>query len=356
MYLAAHFGGQGREVVLIERELDFMQRASKANQARVHNGYHYPRSILTALRSRVSFPRFCAEFADCVDKSFDKYYMIGKLLGKVTAKQFAEFCQRIGAPCEPAPREELDWVNPRLIEAAWRVEEAAFDAIKLKKTMCGMLDDNSVRCLVGTTAQSICREGSLIEIQCSETGQPENQLQIRTRQVFNCTYAMTNSLLARSGIELIPLIHEYAELCLIEVPPQLRNCGITVMCGPFFSFMPFPSKSVHSFSHVRYTPHCQWEDRDRRDYKEDASQPQDSAWRHMQLDAQRYIPMLADCRYRESIFEIKTILPSSAVDDSRPFLWKPDHGIPGFHCLLGGKIDNVYDALDVIKQYGLDAT
>ena len=65
--------------------------------------------------------------------------------------------------------------------------------------------------------------------------------------------------------------------------------------------------------------------------------------------------MLADCRYRESIFEIKTILPSSAVDDSRPFLWKPDHGIPGFHCLLGGKIDNVYDALDVIKQYGLDA-
>ena len=30
-------------------DADLMQRASYANQARVHNGYHYPRSLLTAL-------------------------------------------------------------------------------------------------------------------------------------------------------------------------------------------------------------------------------------------------------------------------------------------------------------------
>ncbi|MBT5873788.1 MAG: FAD-binding oxidoreductase [Candidatus Latescibacteria bacterium] len=357
MYLAAHFGGQGRDVLLIERERDFMQRASYVNQARVHNGYHYPRSILTALRSRISFPRFCAEFADCIDGSFDKYYMIGKLLGNVTAKQFTEFCQRIGAPCEPAPKEVLDWVNPRLIEAAWRVEEVAFDAIKLKQTMCGMLDDNSVSCLLGTTAESIRRDGNQIEILCSATEDSCRQQRIRTRQVFNCTYAMTNSLLTNSGLELIPLVHEHTELCLVEVPEQFRNCGITVMCGPFFSCMPFPPKSMHSFSHVRYTPHYQWEDDGIRGYADvdrHGLSARNSAWRHMQLDAQRYIPMLADCHYKESLFEIKTTLPSSAVDDSRPFLWKPNHGLPGFHCLLGGKIDNIYDAVDVIKQYGLD--
>ncbi len=53
-----------------------MSRASYNNQARVHNGYHYPRSILTALRSRISFPRFVDEFRDCVDSDFDKYYLI----------------------------------------------------------------------------------------------------------------------------------------------------------------------------------------------------------------------------------------------------------------------------------------
>ena len=42
-------------VVLCERESALMRRASYANQARVHNGYHYPRSLVTAERSRRNF-------------------------------------------------------------------------------------------------------------------------------------------------------------------------------------------------------------------------------------------------------------------------------------------------------------
>ena len=96
MYLADHFMQKGCKVRLVEKENQFMSRASYANQARVHNGYHYPRSVLTGLRSRISFPRFVNEFKDCIDSSFEKYYLIGKPLGKVTAQQFVKFCERIG--------------------------------------------------------------------------------------------------------------------------------------------------------------------------------------------------------------------------------------------------------------------
>ena len=41
-------------VLVVERETDLLARASYVNQARVHNGYHYPRSFMTAYRSRVS--------------------------------------------------------------------------------------------------------------------------------------------------------------------------------------------------------------------------------------------------------------------------------------------------------------
>ena len=34
-------------VILVERENQLMRRASYNNQARIHLGYHYPRSILT---------------------------------------------------------------------------------------------------------------------------------------------------------------------------------------------------------------------------------------------------------------------------------------------------------------------
>lgn len=45
-------------VCLVEQEKALMTRASYNNQARVHNGYHYPRSFVTAYRSRINLPRF----------------------------------------------------------------------------------------------------------------------------------------------------------------------------------------------------------------------------------------------------------------------------------------------------------
>ena len=54
--LAAHLRQAGGRVVLCEKHDDILERASHTNQARVHNGYHYPRSMLTGLRSRVNFP------------------------------------------------------------------------------------------------------------------------------------------------------------------------------------------------------------------------------------------------------------------------------------------------------------
>ncbi len=66
-------------VLICEMNADLLQRASYGNQARVHNGYHYPRSFITALRCRVNFPRFIQDYPECIDTSFDKYYAVGWL-------------------------------------------------------------------------------------------------------------------------------------------------------------------------------------------------------------------------------------------------------------------------------------
>src|SRR5262245_29350554 len=83
-WLALDLARRGLSVVVLEREDALLRRASYNNQARVHNGYHYPRSILTGLRSRVNSSRFLSEFSDCVDTSFQMYYCVGKLLSNVT--------------------------------------------------------------------------------------------------------------------------------------------------------------------------------------------------------------------------------------------------------------------------------
>ncbi|PSW65244.1 amino acid oxidase [Photobacterium leiognathi subsp. mandapamensis] len=356
LFIAEFLAKSGKSVLLVEKESDLMQRASYVNQARVHNGYHYPRSVLTALRSRISFPRFVDEFKDCVVSDFDKYYLTANVLGKVTGQQFKKFCDRIGASCDPAPESIRKLVNPNLIDKVFTTKEYAFDSTILKNTMFARVQNTGVEVLTDHLVTNVKQSLSGgLETTIISKG---TEFKVISQQVFNCTYAMLNNVINNSGLEFIPLKHEMTEMCIVDVPEQFKNTGLTVMCGPFFSVMPFPSKGAHSFSHVRYTPHHEWYDNDNKPYlnahEHYSCVSKETAWNKMIKDAQRYIPSLSDCIYKESIWEVKTVLPRSESDDSRPILFKPNYGLKGFHCIMGGKIDNVYDAVDVIIDLGLD--
>lgn len=357
MYLSEHLSRKGYRVFLVEKNIDFMQRASFVNQARVHNGYHYPRSILTALRSRISFPRFVEEFDGCIDRQFEKYYMIGKVLGKVTAKQFEKFCHRIGAPCEPAPSKITNWINSNLIEAVYQTVEYAFDSKKLKDVMLQRLSQLKVDCMFGTEVVSVSSDGRGHLNAILRDADDNKEYLHNLDHVFNCTYSMINAMNYRSGLDIISLKHEMTEMALVNIPVELNGCGVTVMCGPFFSFMPFPHRACHSFSHVRYTPHYEWYDREGKPYidahRHYAQAKKKSNWGSMWRDAIRYMPILEETRYLESIWEVKTVLPRSESDDSRPILFRPNHGLQGYHCIMGGKIDNIYDVVSEIDRLGL---
>ena len=80
----------GKRVVVLEQDLRILGSASAVNQARVHNGYHYPRSVTTAIRSRANYRRFLADFADAVEHP-TAFYAIARRQSKVTAAQFERF-------------------------------------------------------------------------------------------------------------------------------------------------------------------------------------------------------------------------------------------------------------------------
>jgi glycine/D-amino acid oxidase-like deaminating enzyme len=345
----------GLHPVVLERESELLQRASYVNQARVHNGYHYPRSLLTALRCRVNFPRFVEGYRDCIVDDFQKYYGIGRLFSKVTASQFRRFCERIGAPIEPAPQEVAELFNPDLVEAVFAVREYAFDPVKLRDMMHERLREADVEVRLRTEALTVSpSENSLLEV---STESPNGAERIAARSVLNCTYSRLNKMLVASGLPSIYLKHELTEMALIEMPAELANLSVTMMCGPFFSFMPFPPLGLYTLSHVRYTPHCEWMDSSKDPYRDPyeyfARVPKVSRAVHMIKDASRYIPSLEECRHVDSLWEVKTVLPKSEVDDSRPVLYLADWGLPGLTCMMGGKIDNIYDVIEYEdKRYG----
>jgi glycine/D-amino acid oxidase-like deaminating enzyme len=357
--LAAHVKTPHNRVLLLEKEADLMTRASYNNQARVHGGYHYTRSLLTALRSRINFVSFVAEYEDCIDSSFVKYYAVAKQFSKISAAHFYEFCKRIGADVAVAPKHISRLFNDDLVQGVFTVREYAFDSLKLRQKIKQRLAARNVEYRLRTEVEKLCAnpDGSItLTTTNPDTGVTVN---LRTARVFNCAYSHINQLNHASNLPLIPFKHELTEMALIEVPEELREVGITIMDGPFFSVMPFPPRGLHTFSHVRYTPHVEWHDvpagsewRNGHDFL--ARHKPRTAFHKMLADAQRYLPALAASRHVDSLWEVKTVLPASETSDSRPILFVPGHGgIDGYTCIMGGKIDNIQDILrEVDIQYG----
>ncbi len=347
--LAAHAAtALGLRTALLERGPSLLGRASYANQARVHGGYHYPRSLLTAYRSQANFERFLESFRDCVEGDFQSIYAVSRLFSNVTASQFRHFSERIGAPIERAPLPIRELFDPHMVEEVFRVREAVFDARRLGERLADQLSRAGVEVHLNAEALRVERLPTrFIEVSFRTGGAVESRT---AGHVFDCTYSRLNRILVASGLSPISVTHELAELALVRAPEPLQGLGVTVMCGPFFSLLPFPARGLHSLSHVRYTPHQAWRDGLAESYR-DAYALRDllpKRSRHVEMikDASRYLPVLSESVYVESIWEVKTLLPRNEVDDGRPILFKRDYGMEGLHCVMGSKIDNVYDMID----------
>ena len=339
-----------KNILIIEKEDSLMSRASYVNQARVHNGYHYPRSLLTAHRSHVNFDRFVRDHKKAVKSNFAKYYAISRHLSKINALQFEGFVKKIGAELDSAPAEITKQFNNRLIEKVYAVKEYAFHSYKLRDMLLARIAKDDTIQIHTEEEVKLLKKANSQAIHLT-TDKDEYYADF----VLNCTYSQINTLHRNSRLPVVPLKHEIAEMCLVKLPPELKDFSVTVMDGPFFSIMPFPTTPYHTLSHVRYTPHMSWAD----DQKEASEIPDPHRYfgeldlktnfRQMVADVARYIPALADMKYAKSVWEVKTVLMKSEKDDSRPILFRSDFGLSGYTCIMGGKLDNIYDVFEGLE-------
>jgi glycine/D-amino acid oxidase-like deaminating enzyme len=335
--LAIHRAG-ARRVAVIEAEKGLLRRASYVNQARIHNGYHYPRSLLTAQSSRRNFRRFCDDYSFAVHADMTKLYAIARG-SRVDPSQFERFCRDIGAPYRALGSARARLFDTSLIEEAYEVRELAFDAEALTGHLSVRLRDAGVHVRTSTRARVVRAEADWTEVAVgSEVA--------RAGYVFNCSYANLDGV----GIPIAAGIKkELAEIALIEPPRDLAGIGVTVMDGPFFSSMPFPALRSHSLTHVRYTPHEAWTTGNGAGFA-----PVRSNATYMLRDSARFMPCLQHATYLRSIFDIKAVLASTEASDGRPILFERHEASPRVISILGAKVDNIYDIVEFIGAHRWD--
>lgn len=337
--LALFYRSVTENVVVLEERSGLLERASYVNQARIHTGFHYPRNFKTARRSLSLYPRFIADFPDAVMGDFSMLYAVARHGSRVTPQRFEKMFTDLGAPIEPATPTETALFNPAEVARVWRCREYAFDARALRKDLELRLKKAGVTVATGAQVEAITPETGPIRVAIAGQGE------IRAPVVIDATYGLLagkGALGTRLGFK-----YEMAEVALIDPPSALSGYGVTMMDGPFFSTMPFPADDAYSLTHVRYTPHHAW-----LAGQTPPQTTQHSHWLHMLRDASRYLPVLAEARWRKSLYETKTVLLRNERDDGRPILLDQDPRHSGLMVVMGGKIDNIYDLFERLQSDG----
>lgn len=359
---AANFLAQNNthsKIIVLEHDSTPFRRATYINQARVHMGYHYPRSFSTAIKSAHYFNRFMEDYEFCVLTKFNQIYATSSDFSWTNAEQFRAFCRNAQIRCDDVNPSQ--YFNPGLCDGAFLTEEYTYDANILKEYFLNDLSKYTNVEIVydvrineikknSTHYQIILKDGTIYE----------------TDFLLNATYASTNQITNMLGYEPFKIKYELCEIIICNVNDKLKDIGITVMDGPFFSIMPFGKTGYHSLTSVTFTPHvtsydsvptfdCQNRSQGMCSSKQlgncnDCSAKPESAWPYMSNLAKKYLKSEYGFEYSHSLFSMKPILKASEIDDSRPTVIKQFSTNPTFISVLSGKINTVYDLDEVLKN------
>lgn len=359
LYSALYCGKKGENVLVLECDSAPFKRATYINQARVHQGYHYPRSLSTAIKSAGYFQRFNKDFDFCVNKEFDKIYATSSEYSWSNGEQFKKFCKAAEIPCEEIHAEEF--FKPDMCDGAFRTREYTYDAMILRDYyLDNIAKYSNVEIRYGVNITKIEKQTDCYELVL------EDREAFQTGFLLNATYASTNQILDMLNYEKFGIKYELCEIILCDVNKKLNNVGITVMDGPFFSIMPFGKTGKHSLTSVTFTPHttsydptptfaCQKESGG---YCSPAhlgncntcvAKPK-SAFPYMSSLARKYLKDDYEFTYHGSLFSMKPILVSSEIDDSRPTVIRTYSKNPTCVGVLSGKINTVYDLDEVLDN------
>ena len=364
LYAALFCAKLGKRVLVLEKDEAPFMRATYINQARVHQGYHYPRSLSTAIKTAYYFERFNKDFGFCIHREFEKVYATSAKYSWSDREQFMSFCRAAKIPCRELHPDQF--FKSDMCDGAFLTREYTYDATILRNYFVNELAGlKNVEIRYGADISSIRADGENYVVTYGAGGNAGSEAEAPF--LLNATYASTNQIQDMLGFEGFRIKYELCEIILCDVNERLKPYGITVMDGPFFSIMPVGKTPYQSLTSVTFTPHvtstgqklphfaCQAKSGG---YCSPSSlgncngcpaKPV-SAYPYMANLARKYLNEEFGFEYVRSLFSMKPILVASEIDDSRPTVIKVHSKSPTFVSVLSGKINTVYDLDEVLSN------
>lgn len=322
--IAVDLAAAGHEVDLYERHGGILAGATTANQGRLHRGYHYPRSLDTALAARADAQAFDRRYRPLLDRTGRHHYAIAAEGSKTSPEAYLAFCERLGHDHRVVEPPFL-----RHIAVAVEVGEPYIDMRRLRIQL----------------ERDLRAAGVTVKLNNAVVCGPE-------LDPADLDYDLT--VMATYG-QLWPgaaLRYEVCEVALVQLRPELFCEGVVVMDGDFVSVDPVPGTGLHMLYSVAGSVHHVSVGRpevpdhlapliDRGVVRTPVSRVAE-----MYDVAAQFLAGLGPLRYRGSMFSVRAVVEDPATD-ARPVLVHEDGPVVW---VLPGKLDGAIRAASRVVQ------
>lgn len=315
----------GNEVDLLERKSNLMYEASLKNQYRLHRGYHYPRSMETAIQSNAGYMSLLNEYPDCLDKYWVKHYYAIANDSKVNIDEYKYFLKQ----CEltykehPVPK----FMNSRAVSGYMQVAEFSLNVPRFRDRLDEKLYQSDVN----------------VQFESEFTAEMIDKYEV----IINATYANINSIIPVD--QRIDYQFEICEKPLVQLNTDFMDKSIVVIDGEFGCLDP-ANPQRHLLGHVRDAIHHRSighfpEIPD--GYAELLNQTICLDHSLSKIDVildsmQEFFPTIRDgFSHCGSMYVVRTVLPDREHDDARPsYITKHDDRL---YSIFSGKISTCID-------------
>ena len=347
-YSALVLARKGLKVCLVEQGEEILGRASYINQARLHTGLHYPRSLHTAIEAKNYYEKFRSRYPSAI-RDFQQIYAISRYNSKTNINDFSDFISRLGLEVQEISSDL--YFHKSSISGAFQVEEPTFDSLELRKLFKQEIEGSpNIKVMLNSKVIGGAVEQNEVELYL------ENGSVLHGAGLIIAAYAGINGIRDKLKLDLLPLTFEIADVHIGKVPQFFENVGFTVMDGPFWSVMPFGNTSFSSLTSVGLTPLVKSEKFPRfvcQTHRTDCEpfglancstcsfRPK-SNLDHILQQVSLHLKGFNGFESKQRLTTVKTILTSSEVDDSRPTVIKKEDS-SSVWTIFSGKITTLFD-------------
>ncbi len=320
----------GHSIDLFEREKDILQAASGINQYRLHKGYHYPRSIDTALSSKNGITSFMREYGQAIIKNVNHYYCISAHDSLTNRKEFLDFCKKCNLPSN---EEWSPVVKKENITLSVKVQEDIFDPEKLRELCWEKIKETKVNIIFKSASAETVKVYDF---------------------VVYAIYANSNDLFIERHDLQKEFQFEVCEKPVLRLPEKYRNQSVVIMDGPFMCIDPLGNTGLHVMGHVEHAIHSRNIGKfpkvpiNLKPFlnKGIIKNPKTTNIKKMIESAKEFFVDIEKAKHIGSMYTIRTVQPHREKDDARPTLISQlsDREV----LVFSGKIPTCVDAAELI--------